>query len=137
MHNDRRASVSRSPSCGGPADIQGGTAEEKFYRKLDEELQKIGDFSVSQMTQLRTRIGNLSEQVEAFVARCQGGVDKESDEYKRLQAEAKAIGSDYLAMEKFVNLNYMGAQQNPSRQLSSPRTRHMDLAEAHTGRWTA
>lgn len=57
------------------------------------------------------RLTRLADKAEVFIDKSAGSIDKDSDEYNNLVSEAKSIGSDYLAMEKFVNLNYMGERQ--------------------------
>ncbi|KAF5830825.1 VTC domain-containing protein [Dunaliella salina] len=75
------------------------SAEEKFYTKLEGEVERVNNFTSQLVGALRTSLKSLS-----------GRVEKESskDNQEQLLAEAKRIGDEFLALEKYVNLNYMG-----------------------------
>jgi len=119
----------------------GGGAQDLFYKKLDDELAKIGDFSVRQMTDLRTRLTGLAEEVEAFLeaaGRPGGAVDRESPAYQGLVRAAKDIGSEYLAMEKFVNLNYMGVHKilkKHDKNVKEQPIRQFYISRVHQQPW--
>ncbi|CAG9460086.1 unnamed protein product [Pedinophyceae sp. YPF-701] len=91
-------------------DLKDLAPEEKFYKCLDDELSKIGDFTGKQMATLRERLNKLMDDSEAYLSKAGGskGIDKESAAHRALMEAAKKIGDEYLAMEKYVNLNYMG-----------------------------
>mmetsp|Transcript_16483 Transcript_16483/g.28259 ORF Transcript_16483/g.28259 Transcript_16483/m.28259 type:complete len:740 (-) Transcript_16483:558-2777(-) len=78
---------------------QKASASERFFKKLEEEVKKINDFTASLVMELRKKLSLLLEKAP-----------KAADESakKQLLAEAKKVGDEFLALEKFVNLNYMG-----------------------------
>lgn len=86
------------------------TAEERFFRRLEAEVAKIGAFTAELVAQLRARLSRLqadvakrtSESASTSNGNRHGGVDQ------ALLQEAKDIGDEFLALEKYVNLNYMG-----------------------------
>lgn len=90
------------------------TAEERFFRRLEAEVSKIGTFTAEVVSQLRTRLTRLQEAVDKRTAeqasKSTGTFDivKGSEQDDKLLAEAKDIGDEFLALEKYVNLNYMG-----------------------------
>lgn len=54
------------------------------------------------MSELRSRLGRLQPKADK-AAEAEG----QTAEKEALMAEAKAIGEDYLQLEKYANLNYM------------------------------
>ena len=99
------------------------TAEERFFRRLEAEVAKIGTFTAEVVSQLRTRLLRLQEAVDKRTAEHAAASDAANGEGssimngdvkggsaidEKLLAEAKDIGDEFLALEKYVNLNYMG-----------------------------
>lgn len=75
------------------------TAEEKFFKQLEEEVDKIGKFTAETVEMLRERLYNLQQKLQAP----SGAGSKEE-----MLKEAQSIGDAFLQLEKYVNLNYMG-----------------------------
>ena len=109
--------------AGGSDDGEGG-ARTRFYAALDAELDKIGAVTADAVLAIRRRLRDLSARVEARLARLArqgegggagvaGAGDRSSDdaELRRLRDEATAVGDDFLDVERYVNLNYLGEQE--------------------------
>eukprot|EP00887_Chlorella_sp_A99_P007155 scaffold2.g7155.t1 len=75
------------------------TAEERFFKALEAEVDKVGRFTAKLTADLRARLGQLQESAAAA---------KEEEQKHGLLEEAKLIGDEFLQLEKYVNLNYMG-----------------------------
>lgn len=69
--------------------------EETFLKKIDSELTKVERFTLEKVTELRQKI------VEA-----ENGIDVQSNE--KVTSLADAIADDFLRLEKYVNINFMG-----------------------------
>lgn len=82
------------------AHSQRDAAEERFFRALDDEVKKVSNFTESHVRSLETDLDRLNDQVRKSETR---DADRE-----RLEEEAQRLGDKYLALEKYVNLNYMG-----------------------------
>jgi SPX domain protein involved in polyphosphate accumulation/uncharacterized membrane protein YidH (DUF202 family) len=138
------------------------TAEERFFRRLEAEVSKIGAFTAELVAQLRTRLNKLQDAVAkkesalvgtspgnggGFVGRSFAGSfrassstpavpDPERDE--KLLKEAKDIGDEFLALEKYVNLNYMGFHKilkKHDKRLPHTPCRQFYVAHLHNQPW--
>jgi SPX domain protein involved in polyphosphate accumulation len=69
--------------------------EETFLKKIDAELTKCENFTLEKVTELRQKI------VEA-----ENMIDVQSDQ--KVTELADSIANDFLRLEKYVNLNFMG-----------------------------
>jgi SPX domain protein involved in polyphosphate accumulation len=86
------------------------TSEEMFFRKLEDEVDKIGGFTSAQVQSLRSRLYDLQQRIDAaglHQAGPKNGADKAKLQEELLE-EARDIGDEFLQLEKYVNLNYMG-----------------------------
>lgn len=75
------------------------SASERFFKRLEEEVKKINEFTDTLVTDLRSKLRNLIDRASK---------ENTPEGKQQLAAEAKSIGDDFLALEKYVNLNYMG-----------------------------
>mmetsp|Transcript_6084 Transcript_6084/g.17418 ORF Transcript_6084/g.17418 Transcript_6084/m.17418 type:complete len:754 (-) Transcript_6084:271-2532(-) len=73
-------------------------AEESFFELLEAEVSKVGAFTSKLVGQLKDDVKQLQGKAETDGA----------DQHDALLAEAKRIGDEFLALEKYVNLNYLG-----------------------------
>ncbi|CAL8471696.1 g11238 [Coccomyxa elongata] len=73
-------------------------ADERFFEKLENEVTKINKFTQNQVSSLKKRLKALRDQVR----------DAKDSKNSTLTQEAKEIGDEFLALEKYVNLNYLG-----------------------------
>eukprot|EP00798_Chlamydomonas_sp_ICE-L_P020547 gene20547-27337_t len=76
------------------------SAEECFFAKLEQDVTKVNKFTLHLVEDLRSALTKLNSKAQASTS--------EKDQSAPLLAEAKRIGDDFLALEKFVNLNYLG-----------------------------
>ncbi|KAG1677557.1 hypothetical protein FOA52_014455 [Chlamydomonas sp. UWO 241] len=80
------------------------TPQEHFFLDLEEEVRRIDAFVQLQAAKLRTQLSAL-----------EGDIDDADLEDRGLHAEltdrARALGDEFLHIEKFVNLNYAGLQK--------------------------
>lgn len=69
--------------------------EEQFLSKMDFELAKVEKMTLKKVSELRKKIDETEKAI--------GGEDKESS-----LARADEISNDFLLLEKYVNINFMG-----------------------------
>ncbi|KAI8103362.1 hypothetical protein M9435_004701 [Picochlorum sp. BPE23] len=110
------------------------TAEEKFFQKLEEEVDKIGRFTFDMVEDLRGRLYSLQRRVEGRTEADLKNMSL-SDE---LLKEAKSIGDEFLHLEKYVNLNYMGFHKilkKHDKQLPHSPCRQFYISHLHNQPW--
>ncbi|KAK9825865.1 hypothetical protein WJX81_006134 [Elliptochloris bilobata] len=99
---ERSGTVTFSPRTTSLSVLRAGSlkpAEERFFEKLEYEVGKINKFTVDNVSTLKKRLKQLRERTAS---------NKDGKETEELLQEAKLIGDEFLALEKFVNLNYLG-----------------------------
>ncbi|KAG7350989.1 VTC vacuolar transport domain containing protein [Nitzschia inconspicua] len=69
--------------------------EEQFLSKMDFELAKVEKFTLQKVSELRKKIDDTEKAI--------GTEEKEKSE-----ARADEISNDFLLLEKYVNINFMG-----------------------------
>ena len=122
------------------------TAEERFFRRLEAEVAKIGAFTAELVAQLRTRLNKLQEAVAKRNApssitgsfREEGPSSSAPVQDEKLLREAKDIGDEFLALEKYVNLNYMGFHKilkKHDKRLPHTPCRQFYVAHLHNQPW--
>ena len=79
--------------------------EEAFFSKMDSELNKIEDFTLAEVTKLRRSIAAVEEELKAANL-----ADKSTVE--GIQSKTDRIAGDFLTLEKYVNLNFMGVHKS-------------------------
>lgn len=105
------------------------SAEERFFRKLEAEVHKINKFCQGQTRSLEQRLQKLQERA----AEAEGSREKEA-----LLREAKEIGDEFLALEKYVNLNYMGFHKilkKHDKMLPHTPCRQFYISHLHNQPW--
>eukprot|EP00877_Chromochloris_zofingiensis_P009475 jgi/Chrzof1/4781/Cz14g26070.t1 len=115
------------------ASKQADATEERFFQKLELEVDKVGKFTQRVVAELRQRLQQL--QPKADVASQTEGETAEKDQ---LMQAAKAIGEDYLALEKYANLNYMGIHKilkKHDKMLPHSPCRQFYIAHLHQQPW--
>ena len=78
----------------------GQLTEEDFYHAIDENLLKVENFTLEQVTDLRSQIAAVEKEVNAV-----NQDDEKAKEAIRNRADAAAKG--FLTLEKYVNINFM------------------------------
>lgn len=116
------------------------TAEERFFRRLEAEVSKIGAFTAELVAQLRARLTRLQTSVAKHAAEREapGGKASKSAPDDKLLKEAKDIGDEFLALEKYVNLNYMGFHKilkKHDKRLPHTPCRQFYVAHLHNQPW--
>jgi len=76
--------------------------QSKLKTNPNKQVEKVGKFTSGIVEELRARLAALKPKAANALQ-----VEGATQEKDALLVEAKAIGEDYLALEKFVNLNYM------------------------------
>ena len=69
--------------------------EEQFLSKMDSELAKVEKFTLQKVGELRTKIDDTEKAI---------GNEPKDDSLAR----ADEISNDFLLLEKYVNINFMG-----------------------------
>ncbi|GBG00375.1 vacuolar transporter chaperone [Raphidocelis subcapitata] len=108
-------------------------SEERFFQKLEAEVEKVGKFTGKVVDELRQRLANLKPKADAALQ--VAGATQEKD---ALMEEAKQVGEDYLALEKYVNLNYMGVHKilkKHDKMLPHSPCRQFYIAHLHQQPW--
>lgn len=75
-------------------------AEERFFKALEGQVDKVGKFTAKLVAEQRGRLNALQDRANVLK-------DDDDLEKERLLQEAKSIGDEFLQLEKYVNLNYM------------------------------
>lgn len=112
---------------------QADAAEERFFRRMEAEVDKVGKFTQRVVSELRSRLARLQPKADK-AAEAEG----ETAEKEALMAEAKAIGEDYLQLEKYANLNYMGVHKilkKHDKLLPHSPCRQFYIAHLHQQPW--
>jgi len=73
---------------------------EAFFSYLDSELTKVEKFTLAKVTELRSKL----DQVESKVT----FGEMSFEEIATLESEANGIARNFLTLEKYVNINFMG-----------------------------
>lgn len=105
------------------------SAEERFFQKLEAEVEKCGNFTARLVGELRERLKQL-----------QGSVKSTTDpaQHQELLEEAKSIGDEFLQLEKYVNLNYMGFHKilkKHDKMLPHSPCRQFYISHLHNQPW--
>lgn len=82
------------------------TADERFYELLEAEMSKINRFTVERVSELKKRLKALRAAVATRGGTANGdgaAADPEVATTDALVAEAKAVGDEFLALEKYVS----------------------------------
>lgn len=129
--------ASYSPRAASLTVLRGENArdstEEKFFQKLEEEVDKIGTFTSEKVQELRSRLYQLQQRVDGG----EGSSTKGTKEDELLE-EAKDIGDQFLQLEKYVNLNYMGFHKilkKHDKQLPHSPCRQFYMSHLHNQPW--
>lgn len=105
------------------------TPEEKFFNKLESELKKISEFTEKLVKQLRS-------QTKALHARVSNA--KAGQEHEELMQEAQRLGDEFLSLEKYVNLNYLGFHKilkKHDKMLPHAPIRQFYISHLHNQPW--
>ena len=119
------------------------SAEERFFRRLEAEVSKVGKFTEELVSQLRAKMSRMQAEAAAIsgsTATHSGASDASdaSDTKARLLEEAKRFGDEFLALEKYVNLNYMGFHKilkKHDKNIPSAPCRQFYVSHLHNQPW--
>lgn len=107
------------------------TADERFFQKLDTEIKKVNDFTLQLVENWRRDLKKLSVKVH--------GKNREKEDDEALIEEARRIGGEFLSLEKYVNLNYMGFHKilkKHDKMVPTAPCQQYYLAQLHSQPWT-
>jgi hypothetical protein len=74
--------------------------EDTFFRLIESDMTKVEDFTLAQVTNIRKKIASVEESLKK---RDSNTFDPES-----VMQQADEVAEDFLRLEKYVNLNFMG-----------------------------
>ena len=118
------------------------SAEERFFRRLEAEVSKVGKFTEELVSQLRAKMSRMQAEAVAITAQSAGQSDERREELGELKArlleEAKRFGDEFLALEKYVNLNYMGFHKilkKHDKNVPSAPCRQFYVSHLHNQPW--
>lgn len=92
---------SRSISISAPPSRPEKMTDEVFLTKMDSELKKVEQFTLSEVRKLRTEIGSLEKTLEKADL-----TDRRN--MGRIKATTDGLAEQFLTLEKYVNVNFMG-----------------------------
>jgi SPX domain protein involved in polyphosphate accumulation len=74
--------------------------EDSFFKCIEQEMSKVEDFTLSQVTAIRKKIHAVEEQLKT----------KGTASFfpEAIMTMADEVADDFLRLEKYVNLNFMG-----------------------------
>jgi len=95
----RTVSMSITRTLSGATSI----TDEAFFSKMDAELSKVEQFTLQQVNKLREEIDAIEKDM----------YDKATDlsdsgTHSKIQSKTDAVAAEFLHLEKYVNLNFMG-----------------------------
>ena len=96
---------SRSISISAPPSRPEKMTDEVFLTKMDSELKKVEQFTLSEVRKLRTEIGSLEKTLEKADL-----TDRRN--MGRIKATTDGLAEQFLTLEKYVNVNFMGFHKN-------------------------
>jgi SPX domain protein involved in polyphosphate accumulation len=98
----------RTVSMSTNATVASGTSDaitdETFFRQMDAELAKVEEFTLTQVNKLREEI-DVIEQTLKSSGDGRGSTDADRG---KVQTMVDSVAGDFLELEKYVNLNFMG-----------------------------
>jgi SPX domain protein involved in polyphosphate accumulation/uncharacterized membrane protein YidH (DUF202 family) len=112
------------------------SAEERFFKRLEAEVSKIGAFTAELVIQLRSKMSKMQAEASAMLSDDCGEVDPSLK--AKLLEEAKSFGDIFLALEKYVNLNYMGFHKilkKHDKNIPSAPCRQFYVSHLHNQPW--
>jgi SPX domain protein involved in polyphosphate accumulation len=90
------------------ADLKGET-EETFLKALDAEMAKVESFTLKKVTELRDKIRATEAAIRESTELARSSDDPlAKDSKEKLSHQAEDIADDFLRLEKYVNINFMG-----------------------------
>ena len=106
--------------------------ENDFFREIDGEISRVQSFVETTLGNLVVRLSALKDAVDAWEEK-----GKEESSAENLATEATALGEEFLAVEKYVNVNYTALSKilkkhdkllpaTPCRQFYMSRVHHSD-----------
>ena len=94
---NRQVSLTTPPQTNarGLAQTNSTATEEAFLKMIDAELTKVEKFTLEKVTEIRQSIATAEDSI--------GRLDNEA-----VKEQADKIADDFLRLEKYVNINFMG-----------------------------
>lgn len=80
-------------------------SQELFYNFLEQEMRKIEQFTKKQVEEVRRQLAEAERKINLALA---GITARSESEVVTLRLQVEKAGEDFLKLEKFVNLNFMG-----------------------------
>jgi SPX domain protein involved in polyphosphate accumulation len=126
--DSRQVSLTTPPQTnarGGLATNQSTSTEEIFLKMIDSELTKVEKFTLEKVTELRQKI-KLVEQT----------IGKEPSD--KVSEMADDIAQDFLRVEKYVNINFMGFHKilkKHDKHMPSNPCKAFYVARMHAQAW--
>ena len=95
----RQVSLTTPPQTNarGLAQTNSTATEEAFLKMVDTELNKVENFTLEKVTDLRQKIADAENAAEG-----------DTEEADKIKDRADTIAEDFLRLEKYVNINFMG-----------------------------
>lgn len=107
----RQISLTTPPQTNaqGQAQDAKGATEETFLKALDAEMAKVESFTLQKVMELREKIQATEANIQASIGNNkQSKTDPLAKDMDQLVEQAEDIAEDFLRLEKFVNINFMG-----------------------------
>ena len=114
------------------------SAEERFFRRLEAEVSKIGKFTEELVSQLRAKMSGMQDEAATLLRSAKKGGSLDPELKAKLLEEAKQFGDEFLALEKYVNLNYMGFHKilkKHDKNIPSAPCRQFYVSHLHNQPW--
>jgi len=116
-------------------EFAGKYVEEDFFSKLEMNIRKVQNFTHQKVTAIRKDLADIDARVEAYLKT----EDKSKSELKSLKKDVSEIGTTFIRLEKFVNMNFTGfykilKKHDKSLPLSQP-CRPFYMARLHNQSW--
>ena len=89
----------------------GEVTQERFFEVLEGEMKKIEVFTKDTVKSIRNLLLEIDQEIEKMNIKANSGAlgsEAFDSQRKALKERTKAVGKDFLKLEKYVNLNFTG-----------------------------
>ena len=111
--------------------------QEDFFKAIDRNVQKIGNFTAMQVKQAQKLLDSLEREVDVACRNKEAGILPDTG-IQALEMRAKEIGDTFLDLEKYININYTGFYKilkKHDKNLPSTPARQFYMARLHQTPW--
>jgi SPX domain protein involved in polyphosphate accumulation len=130
---NRQVSLTTPPptNAQGLAQDSQAVTDEIFIKTMDEQMAKVEKFTLDQVTALRAKL-------KAIEAKIDSSGNMTEKQMENITKEADQIAEDFLRLEKYVNLNFMGFHKilkKHDKHIKSNQVKAFYISRMHGQAW--